>query len=114
VKAREYGSIEQFLIMPGEKPDQDKILSVKQIEVDYLPAAVYPLLVFGVLLIIFLHPLCSLLFLIPAGWLTVCHRRKARRAQVTVYTASGTYVVNLSECKELEAAINKDKSSGKP
>ncbi len=99
--------------MPGEKPEPDKILSVKQIEVDYLPAAVYPLLVLGILLIIFLHPLCSLLFLVPAGCLTVCHRRKARRALVTVHTPSGTYMVNLSECKELEAAINKDKSSGK-
>lgn len=102
----------QFLITEEGKFELSKIVSVKLREEEYLPMCVYPLLVPGVLLILFLHPLCSLLFLVPAAWLAACGSRKAPCATVTVCTASTTYVVKLSDSgqfKELEAAICKAK-----
>lgn len=103
---------EQFLITEEGRFELSKIVSVRLTEEEYLPAPVYPLLVLGILLILFLHPLCSLLCL-PAAWLAVCRKRKAPRAVVTVCTASVTHVVKLSDSgqfKELEAAISKAKS----
>lgn len=102
----------QLLITEQGTVELSKILSVKPADQDYLPAPVYPLLLLGALLILFLHPLCSLLFLVPAAWLAACGSRKAPCAAVTVCTASTTYVVKLSDSgqfKELEAAICKAK-----
>jgi hypothetical protein len=107
---------EQFLVTEEGKFELNKIVSAKLTEEEYLPAPVYPLLVLGILLIVFLHPLCSLLFLIPATWLAVCHTRKAPCAMVIVSTASVTQAVKLSDkgqFQELEAAISKAKSSRK-
>lgn len=106
----------QFLIIKEGKVELGKILSVKPADKEHLPAPVYPLLFLGILLILFLHPLCSLLFLAPAAWLTACHSRKAPYAAVTVCTAASTYIVKLSDSgqlKELEAAICKAKYGGK-
>ena len=111
-KGRVMQLTEQFLITEKGQFELSKILSVKPAEQDCLPAPVYPLLLLGALLILFLHPLCSLLFLVPAAWLAACGRRKAPCAAVTVCTASTTYVVKLSDSgqfKELEAAICKAK-----
>jgi hypothetical protein len=107
----------QHLITQEGKLELSKILSARLTEEEYLPAPVYPLLLLGILLILLLHPLCSLAFLIPAAWFTICHSRKAPCAVVTVCTASTTHVVKLAdkeEFKELEAAISKARSSGKP
>jgi hypothetical protein len=107
---------EQFLITEEGQFELSKIVSVKLTQEEYLPAPVYPLLVFGILLILFFHPLCSLSCLIPAAWFAVCHKRKAPRAVVTVCLASVTHVVKVSDSeqfKELEAAISKAKSSRK-
>jgi len=107
----------QHLITQEGKLELSKILSAKLTEEEYLPAPVCPLLLLGILLIIFLHPLCSLACLVPAAWFAVCHSRKVPCAVVTVCTASTTHVVKLAdkgEFKELEAAISKAKSSRKP
>jgi hypothetical protein len=107
---------ERFLITEEGQFELSKIVSVKLTEEEYLPVCVYPFLVLGILLILFLHPLCSLLCLVPATWLAVCHKRKAPRAVVTVCLASVTHVVKVSDSrqfKELEAAISKAKSSRK-
>ncbi len=106
----------QFLITEQGKVELGKILSVKAADKDYLPASVLPLLLVGILLILLLHPLCSLLFLAPAASLTACNSRKAPYAAVTVCTAASTYMVKVSDSgqlKELEAAICKAKSGGK-
>jgi hypothetical protein len=106
----------QFLITEEEKVELGKILSVKAADKDYLPASVLPLLLVGILLILLLHPLCSLLFLAPAAWQTACNSRKDPYAAVTVCTAASTYMVNVSDSgqiKELEAAICKTKCGGK-
>ncbi|WP_417915506.1 hypothetical protein [Candidatus Electronema sp. JM] len=103
---------EQFLITEAGKFELRKILSAKLTEEERLPVLVWPLLVLGVLLILLLHPLCSLLCLVPAAWLAVC-KRKVPCAAVTVCTASTAYVIRLSDkgqFQELEAAINKAKS----
>ncbi|WP_417911637.1 hypothetical protein [Candidatus Electronema sp. TJ] len=106
----------QFLITEEGKFELSKIVSVKLREEEYLPMCVYPLLVPGVLLILFFHPLCSLSCLIPAAWFAVCHKRKVPCAVVTVCTAATTQVVKLSskgQLQELEAAISKAKSDSK-
>lgn len=107
---------EQFLITEEGQFELSKIVSVRLTQEEYLPAPVYPLLVLGILLILFFHPLCSLLCLVPAAWFAVCHKRKVPRAVVTICLASVTHVVKLSgsgQLKELEAAISKAKSSRK-
>lgn len=104
---------EQFLITEAGQFELRKIVSVQLTEEEYLPVPVYPLLVLGILLILFFHPLCSLSCLIPAAWFAVCHKRKVPRAVVTVCLASVTHVVKLSnkgQLQELEAAISKAKS----
>lgn len=107
----------QHLITQEGKLELSTILSARLTEEEHLPALVCPLLLIGILLILLLHPLCSLACLVPAAWLVACHNRKVPCAVVTVRTASTTYVVRLAdkaEFKELEAAISKAKSSGKP
>lgn len=107
---------EQFLITEKGQFELSKIVSVRLTEEEYLPAPVYPLLVLGILLIVFQHPLRSLLCLVPAAWFAACHKRKAPRAVVTVCLASVTHAVKVSDSgqfKELEAAISKAKSSRK-
>ncbi len=103
---------EQLMITEAGQFELRKIVSAKLTEEERLPAPVRPLLVLGVLLILLLHPLCSLLCFAPAAWLAVC-RRKVSCAAVTVCMASNTYVVRLSDkgqFQELEAAISKAKS----
>lgn len=108
---------EQFLVTGEGRLELNKILSVRLTEAEYLPAPVYPFLLLGIILILLLHPLCSLLFLIPAAWFAACHKRRVPYAVVTVCTAATTQVLRLSdigEFKALEAAITKAKGSRVP